>query len=157
MAAYISNNLNATTPAQQNLSSAFKTQVGLTAATATLTSAGINEFTLGTETAPADNVIIWDVSRCTTAGTGTAGVITSGDGSKRAAGTVSTINLTAEGTSTANSSMFNMPLNQRASFRWVAVPGSELIIPATNVNGIAIRAKSPAYVSTVTCSAGFIE
>jgi hypothetical protein len=155
MGAYNTNNQLGGTP--QAISTAFKTIVALTAATATLTSAKLVDFTLGADTAPADNVINWDVSRQTAAGTSTAVTPLPADPTVRAAGTVTNVNFTAEGTITANSSQFVMALNQRASFRWVAAPGSELIIPNTNLAGFAIRAKSPAYTGTVVCNAGFVE
>jgi hypothetical protein len=153
MAAFNTSNTQA--GSQQVLTSTHKTQVALTAATATLTSAALVAFDIGTDTAPADNVLTWDVSRVTTTGTGSAATPSPTDGSKRAAGTVSTVNQTAE--PSLGVSLWAMPLNQRASFRWVAVPGGELIIPATNNAGVAIRAKSPAYVSTVVATAEFTE
>lgn len=35
--------------------------------------------------------------------------------------------------------LLNIALNQRATFRWVAAPGSELIAPATNNAGLFLR------------------
>ena len=156
MAAYSANNLLGGT--QQAISTAYKTLLALTAATATLTSAEVTEFSVGTDgSPPADNVIQWDVSRQTAAGTSTAVTPNRLNGAKRAAGTVASANFTAEGTITAASSLWALPINQRASFRWVAVPGSELIIPATDLAGFALRAKSPAYTGTAVADMGFTE
>lgn len=41
-------------------------------------------------------------------------------------------------TLTANTSLLQFALNQRATFRWVAVPGKELVIPATANNGLSL-------------------
>ena len=35
--------------------------------------------------------------------------------------------------------LLQIALNQRATFRWVAAPGSELVSPATNNNGLFLR------------------
>lgn len=150
MARYQSNNDLAGT--KQALSSAYKTLLVLKAATATLTRAAIYDVLIGTNGTPADNVVEWDISRQTADGTATAVTPVPLDGSLRAAGTVGAANATAEGTITATSSVFYVGVNQRASYRWVAAPGSELIIPATNLAGLALRAKSPAYTGTATGS-----
>jgi hypothetical protein len=41
-------------------------------------------------------------------------------------------------TITALSQLLQFALNQRATFRWVAVPGSEIIVPATANAGLAL-------------------
>lgn len=46
---------------------------------------------------------------------------------------------TGEPTYTAGAILLQIPLNQRATFRWVAAPGGELIIPDTNDNGIGLQ------------------
>lgn len=147
MPCYSSSNLLA--GAQQALSTAYKSLLALTAATATLTSAEIYEISVGADGTPAENVVQYDLSRQTAVGTSTAVTPNPLNTAKRAAGTVGSANFTAEGTITAASSVWDMALNQRASFRWVAYgPESELVIPATNLAGFALRAKSPAYTGT---------
>lgn len=132
---------------QQAMSTAFKTAVALTAATATLKRGKLTDLTVGADGAPnaTDCQIVWDVSRQTGAGTSTAATPTPLDSADVAAGTVGAINFTAEGTITAGTSLLAMALNQRASQRWAAVPGSELVWPATNLAGLAVRALSPTY------------
>ena len=156
MSCYSASNLLAGT--QQALSTAYKTLLALTAATATLTSAEVYEIAVGADGTPADNGLTYDLSRQTAAGTSTAITPTLLNSAKRAAGIVGSGNFTAEGTITAASSLWAMPLNQRASFRWVAYgPDSELIIPATNLAGVALRAKSPAYTGTAVGEMKFRE
>jgi len=41
-------------------------------------------------------------------------------------------------TITASSDLLQFAQNQRATFRWVAAPGSELVVPATASNGLAL-------------------
>jgi hypothetical protein len=130
---------------QQAMSASYKTLVALTAATATLTNAKVYDILVGTSGLPADNYLEFDMSRQTAAGTSTAITPVSLDGAHRAAGTVGSANFSAEGTITAASSLFYVGVNQRASYRWVAAPGSEFIIPATNLAGVALRARSGAY------------
>lgn len=154
MAAFSTSNLMGGSPA---VSTAYKSFLGLTAATATLTSASIVEFAVSVDAAPADNVLTWQAVRTNTdIGTGTTVTPSPLDSSKRAAGTVARANHSVE-PGGIGVELWTMAVNQRASFRWVAVPGSELIIPATNVNGISLRAKSPAYTGTCTCQAGHTE
>lgn len=47
-----------------------------------------------------------------------------------------------EPTFTANKTLLLFSLNQRATFRWVAAPGSELMIAATQNNGAALKTSS---------------
>jgi hypothetical protein len=155
MAVYSSSNSLAGT--QQATTSTYKTQLALTAATATLTRGLIQEIDVGTPGTPADNYLEYDISRQTAAGTSTAVTPVPLDTTSRAAGTVGSANFTAEGTITATSSVFYLALNQRASYRWVAAPGSELVIPAVNLAGLAIRARSAAYTGTVGAMALHIE
>lgn len=148
MALYTINNSNAGT--QQNMSSSYKTLIALTAATATLRRFKIYDLLVGTDGTPADNAMDWDISRQTAAGIATASTPLALDPADAASGTVGAVNATAEGTITASSSVFFVGVNQRASYRWVAAPGSELVAPATNLAGFALRAKSPGYTSTAT-------
>lgn len=144
---------------QQVMTTTFKTVTQLSAATATLRRASISEIMIGADSVPnaTDCPITYDVSRSTTIGTGTAGTPTKADEADAASDTVGTLNHTAEPTITAASSLWSIALNQRASQRWVARDGDELIIPAVNLNGIALRALSPVYVGFVLGHFGFSD
>lgn len=154
MALYAANNQNAGTP--QSMASAYKTILLATAATGatTLRRGWLWEFEIGASDVPnaTDCPINWDFSVQTAAGTISALTPNPNDvgGGDAAALLVYGANATAEGTITANSSLMFLPLNQRASQRWIAKDkASCLIVPAVNVKGIAGRAKSPNYASTV--------
>ena len=158
MAQYSINNRLAGT--QQVLTTTFKTQLSLTAATATLRRAWIYEVEVGADGAPnaTDCAIVYDWSRQTAAGTSTSTTPNPLDAADTAAGTVGTANFTAEPTITATSSLMSLALNQRNSQRWIARDDkSALIIPATNLAGIACRALSPTYASTVVVTEMFAE
>jgi hypothetical protein len=47
-----------------------------------------------------------------------------------------------EPTYTANSNVLQISMNQRATIRWVAAPGGELMAPATAANGLGVRSIS---------------
>jgi hypothetical protein len=158
MALYSMNNTQA--GSQQNLSSSYKTLCSLTAATGatTLRRGFIYEWEVGLDGAPnsTDCAVIWDWSRQTTLGTGTSNTPSPLDFNDAAALLVSTVNYTVEPTITA--SLMTVALNQRNSQRWIARDDrSALIVPATNVAGIAGRAKSPTYASTAVMTEFFSE
>lgn len=160
MALYSSNNRLAGT--QQALTTTFKTQMSLTAATgaATLKRGWIYEWEVGADGAPnaTDCAIVYDWSRQTAAGTSTSATPNPLDSADTAAGLVCTVNFTAEPTITAASSLASIALNQRNSQRWIARDEkSAMIIPATNLAGIAARALSPTYASTVVVTEMFAE
>lgn len=141
----------------QNLTSSYKTLLALTAATATLRRAWINDVTFGTNGTPADQAMQYDISAQTAAGTSTSVTPQLEDQADAAAGTVGSANFTAEGTITSASSRLNIAANARATVRWVAAPGQEIVIPAVNLSGFAMRAQSPGYTSTAVVTAFFWE
>ena len=87
---------------------------------------------------PADNVIDLTMIRSSATGTGDAITESPLDLDAPAAILEATGNHTTEPTYTANSEMFHVGLNQRATFRWVAAPGGELMVPATDNAGIGL-------------------
>lgn len=156
MAQYSTNNRQAGT--QQSISVAFKTLLQLSAATATLRRAWLYEVEFGADGVPNANdcAIVWDFSRSSTLGTGTAATPSPLDTADPAAGTVSTVNHTVE--PTVGVSLMSVALNQRNSQRWVSRDDkSALIVPATNLAGISARALSTAYTSTGVITGMFAE
>lgn len=97
------------------------------------------DFMFGSEATPADNVFLWQVQRATAAGTSTGVTPTALDPADAATEADAGENHTVDATVTAGAILLSIPLNQRASYRWVAAPGSELVYPATASNGLAIR------------------
>lgn len=142
---------------QQATSSTYKTQISIVSS-ATVRRLKLYDLLIGTNGTPADNYIEWDVSRQTAASTGgTTATALPLDPADAAALTVCAIDPTGEGTVTANSSMFYIGVNQRASYRWVAAPGSEIVGPATSAAGLAGRGRSGGYTGTLTMTMLFQE
>lgn len=142
---------------QTTLTSAYKTVALVQGATSgTLKRAKIYEIIVGAAGNPnaTDTYIQWDISRITASGAGayTAWTPTALDPADSAAIVVAGINATAEATTvTANSSLFNVGVNQRGSLRWVAAQESQnIIMPATASNGLILRCLSNAYTGAGT-------
>lgn len=159
MAKYVLCNNDIAINSQQNLTTTYKTLLDITAATGatTLRRGWIYDIMVGTDGTPADNAINWKVDRQTSTGTRTSHTPAQVDAADAAALLTCGVNTTIEGIVTDQTGLVQLGVNQRASYRWVAYPGGELVVPATNVAGIGIRAKSPAYTSTATACAHFWE
>ena len=143
---------------QQAMAATFKSLLTASAATATLRRAWVNSVIFSADGTPADFAMVGDVSRITALGTATGVTPPPVDPADTAAGTVIQANATAEPTVTAASSLLSYALNVRATYRWTPVmAGQELLIPATNVNGLAFRALSPGYTGTAMCDIEFYE
>lgn len=109
------------------------------AAAASPRRAKIYDISIGTAATPADAAFTWVFQRCTTAGTGTASTPNSLDPADTLASTiVCKDTTTVDPTLTAGAFLEAIALNQRATYRWVAAPYGELIIPATTSNGIIV-------------------
>ena len=91
--------------------------------------------------APADLVTLHTIQRITAVGTaGSAVTPALLDLSDRASQSAVGENHSGEPTYTSNTELLEIPLNHRATFRWVAAPGGELITPATDNNGLGLKA-----------------
>ena len=164
MALYHTNNKNSATPSQTNIATTYTAaghSLSLTAATATLRRAFIYEFDVGADGTPnpTDCAISWDISAQTTLGTGVSTTAVQLDPADANTGMVVRANYTIIPIITATSSVWQLAANQRASYRWVVNPGGpgELVVPATNVAGLVIRALSATYASTVMTAMNFRE
>jgi hypothetical protein len=99
----------------------------------------ISRLIFGSENAPADAALEWQLQRCTTAGTATAVTPRALDPASPAAVNKANQNHTTDPTLTAGEIPLSVPLHQRATFHFFAVPGHELIFPGTANYGFAIR------------------
>lgn len=97
------------------------------------------DIMLGSEATPADAALLYTIQRCTTAGTGTGVTPQPLDPADAATEADAAENHTIEPTYTAGGILLNVAVNQRATFRWVAAPGGELVSPATAANGIGVQ------------------
>lgn len=165
---------------QQAVSTVYKTLIvmGNSSATTSTTGAGafrrgkIYDILIGTNGTPQDNYMEFDVVRCTL-GTTPAGIVNTLISSISSAlgidpadngGFVNaiSINSTAEiGITPTIGEPFYEGLNQRASYRWVCAPGSELVWPAvssaTTSGGLSLRTRSGGYTGTATATVLWTE
>lgn len=81
----------------------------------------------------------FELQRSTTAATGTAFTPDPRDPADAAAVTLGKSSLTVQGTNTAGKIQLTIPLNQQATFRWVAQPGDEIVVPAVATNGLHVN------------------
>jgi len=94
----------------------------------------MNDYSFGSVTTPADNVFDHELLRSSTAPTG--GTVTPSPNDPADAASLFDAMDTITADPTFGAVLFRCALNMRASFRWVAAPGDELIWPATANNGI---------------------
>ena len=147
---------NALGGTQVAVSTTYKTQVNVYSSSTTSARRGkVYDVLVGTNGTPADNYMEWDISRfsATAILTGTAVTPNPLDPADAAFLGVSVANATTENTYVNNgtgASVFYVGVNQRASYRWVAAPGSELVYAATNMVGLGLRTRSGGYTGTAT-------
>lgn len=113
----------------------------------------LSDILIGTNTTPGDTVVQWDVCRLTAFG---SSIITNTGGLSSVSSNYSldvadyniaatvVVNSSAETNITASVELWGVGINQRASYRWVAAPGSELVWPAVSCQGLDLRAMGPA-------------
>ena len=90
---------------------------------------------------PADLMTLHTIQRITNPGTAGSAVTPSLlDIADRASQSAVGENHSSEPTYTSATELLEIPLNHRATFRWVAAPGGEIITPATNNAGIGAKA-----------------
>jgi hypothetical protein len=111
------------------------------------------EFTIGADGAPnaTDCSMVWQLQLCSTAGTVTSVTPQPLDVCYQAAKSGAGSNATVEPTYTAGLIPFLMGINQRATYRWVAAPGSEIVLVGTASNGIGMQVKSTNYAGQADC------
>src|SRR3954447_2289831 len=99
----------------------------------------IYDFLVGSDATPADNAWKGVLQRYTTAGTSTAVTPQALDPGDPAALASAGKAHSGEPTYPSNAIMLHFAVNQRATFRWVAAPGGEIILPATAANGVGVQ------------------
>jgi hypothetical protein len=122
-----------------------------------LSRAKIYDLLVGTVGTPADNSMFWSVQRLTAGSTPPFGgyassintALDQGDASTKMA-VITNSSIETSFTYVATNYPWYVGVNQRASYRWVAAPGSEIVIPATSSAGAGLRVRSPAYTGTAS-------
>lgn len=129
------------------VSSSLKTALGLTSA-ATIRPR-IYDVIFGTSGTPADNALNWILQRFTAAGTSSAATPVALDPADPSALASGGQNHTVEPTYTSGAVLLDIDANQRSTQRWVASPGSELVLPATAANGAGLQTMHASYTGNV--------
>ncbi len=111
----------------------------------------------GSEATPGDFAYLWQIQRCTTAGTASAVTPQPLDMADAATETKANENHTVEPTLTANAILLAMPGNQRATVIFQTLPEFGLVIPATASAGLAFRTPTAGALVAVTVTAQFRE
>lgn len=104
------------------------------------------DILVGSEAVAADNPFLYVFQRCTAPGTNTAVTLQPLDPADAATEQVCGQNNTVDATYTANLIMQEIPLNQRATFRWIATEGGRITTPATASNGMGVATPTSAAV-----------
>lgn len=133
-----------------------KTLINLFNPAATPTSRGqITEVVLGSAATPADQSALFHLNRTTAVGTEGSGLVPNNlDPGGPAGAYDSGLGVfSGEPTYTAGKILLRVPLNQRATFRWVADLGKELKMAATQNNGAGLKTSvstsTQAHASTI--------
>lgn len=143
---------------QATITTSFKTALTIVASTSTR--GAIYHFVLSTLGVAADGVLEWALKAFTSPGTTTAVTPRKLDGGDTVALLAAGSNATVEPTYTASSEVFDQGINQRATYTWIAIPGGEILVPATASNGygfVALSTVSPAYTGQANAQAHFAE
>jgi hypothetical protein len=129
------------------------------------------DLLVGTNGTPGDTAVEWTIQRCTVgtclAWVGAVSSVSSTfalDQADNGFGSFSMISASNPSstimTVTGNSPWY-VGVNQRASYRWVAAPGSEIVWPAvstgTGGGGLSLSVRSPGYTGTPTGTIFFQE
>lgn len=117
----------------------------------------IFEMAWGSIAAPSDVVVDWIVARGDTGlGTSTAVTPTPLDQDAPASATPAGSNYTVNPTYTLAEPLYRLGLNLRASWRWVAAPESEIMLPAVATDSVTIQPDGAAG-GDVVATMGFLE
>lgn len=116
----------------------------------------IYDWTSGFGGTPADNAITLRWQRTSAAATMTAVVSEPLDTADAVSLATVGENVTVEGT-LAGIPIFEQIINQRATYRWVAAPGGEIVIPATANAGVSWAAFHASYTGSHEVTAHFVD
>lgn len=139
--------------AQMNRTASATLDVGsLITAAASPRRFALYDIIVGSEATPADNAFLWTIVRKTGAATGgTAVTPVALDFSDTIASTL-VGNEAPTGNGAGTDVVAAIPLNQRATFRWVAAPGGELVSSNAASNGYAAATPTAGGLVAVTAT-----
>jgi hypothetical protein len=110
----------------------------LNCATASPRRFNIYDLTVGSDASPADNAFLWEINARTALQTGGTTVVPQAIDISDVTAASTKADMTATTNGAGSGIVWGCPLNQRATFRWVAAPGSEIVSPALACSGFGI-------------------
>ena len=117
----------------------------------------VYEYVVGSAATPADQTATVVLGRTTAAGTaGSSPTPQPLDNAEVAAVCTAAITHSAEPTY-SSTFLYQVPVNQRASWRWVAAPDSEIIGTASSSNGLGLKRHAATGTYTLTGTVFFSE
>lgn len=119
----------------------------------------VYDLIVGSEASPADNVFLYTLDKVTAQGSlagGTAVTPQKLDEADRAA-LADALDTNITTNPTIGGRLLTIPLNQRATMRWVAPPGGELVSPATDNTGFALQTPTASGLVAVSSTIHIIE
>lgn len=121
------------------------------------TRAWVYDLLIGSDATPADLAGNFQLARNTASGSATSVTPLSLDGANPASLLTAGTSNTVEPTYTSAALQFG--LNQRATFRWVAAPGGEIVIPAVAAaaSGLGVRSLTHGGTPTVMATIHWME
>lgn len=124
----------------------------------TTTRGRIYDLIIGSDATPADVAGEFNIIRGTVSGTGTGTVTPHAFDPADPAALLTAKQGTFTGqTKTATSEILMIALNQRATFRWVAVPDGEIVVPATSDNWVGLESIASSGTPNTNCSMSWQE
>lgn len=126
---------------------------------ATTVRSRIYDVLLGCSATPADQATLFYLGRFTALGTEGAGFtpVALDPGDPAAISDCGVGTFSVEPTYTSNAQVLVIVMNQRATIRWVAAPGGELVSPVTASNGIGCKSSAGTGTASHTVTYHFEE
>ena len=129
----------------------------ITIASTAAVRATIEEFVVGSITAPADQATEFNLLRHTTAQTGGTALTEKAHDEDNVAATCPAVGGTMTEPTYESTELYNFAVNQRATFRWVARPGKGFKTTIGTANGIGLRSISSGATPTINASLSWEE
>lgn len=117
----------------------------------------IEEFVVGSITAPADQATEINLLRHTVAATGGTNLVEKVHDEDNVAPSLTALGGTMTEPTYETDELYNFAVNQRATFRWVARPGKGYKTTAGIANGIGLRSISSTATPTLNASMSWDE
>jgi hypothetical protein len=117
----------------------------------------IHQLVLGSQATPADIATRYDLLRHTTAGTGGTAVVEKPNDPQSAASALNLRGGTMTEPTYEADFLLEIPLNQRATFTWIANPGRELRTAVGTANGIGLRSIASGGTPETSCTFAWDE